>query len=265
MNIFLREMKANRKSLILWCAGMFFMIIASMGKYSTFVASGQSISLLMADIPQSIKAILGFGDFDLTKASGFYGLMYIYLVIMTTIHASMLGAGIISKEERDKTAEFLMVKPVSRSKVVTSKLFAALVNVLVLNLVTTGLSIIILNQFSNGESITSEIQILMLGMFILQLIFLFIGTGIAAASRNPWIPGSAATTILLVTFIISIIVDINSNLAFLKYFSPFKYFDAKNMMKDGALDPFYVILSFVIIAVLILITFSAYKKRDMKI
>jgi len=150
-----------------------------MAKYATFSASGQSINDLMASIPTTIKAILGFGNFDLTKASGFYGLLYLYLIIMATIHAAMLGANIISKEERDRTAEFLMVKPVSRSRIITAKLLAALVNVVVLNLVTLVFSLSILGQYSNGEPITGEILLLMLGMFILQIMFLSIGTAIA--------------------------------------------------------------------------------------
>jgi len=146
MNIFLREIKANTKSLILWSIGMFFMIISGMVKYSGFSASGQSMNEIMSQVPKSIRAVLGMGDFDLTKASGFYGMLYLYLLIMVTIHASMLGANIISKEERDKTTEFLMVKPVSRTGIITAKLLAALANVIILNIVTLALSISIVGR-----------------------------------------------------------------------------------------------------------------------
>ena len=44
---------------------------------------------------------------------------------MATVHAAMLGADIISKEERDKTAEFLFVKPISRNKIIISKLLGS--------------------------------------------------------------------------------------------------------------------------------------------
>ena len=64
--------------------------------------------------------LLGFSDLDLSKVSGYYGMLFIYLLLMATIHAAMLGATIIAKEERDKTSEFLFVKPVSRSKVITT-------------------------------------------------------------------------------------------------------------------------------------------------
>lgn len=265
MNIFLRELKAHRKSLLFWSIGMFFMVIGGMAKYATFATSGQSINDLMSSIPDTIKAILGFGNFDLSKASGFYGMLYVYLVVMATIHASMLGANIISKEERDHTTEFLMVKPVSRNLIITSKLLASFVNILILNLVTLVFSLSIIGKYSNGENINREIIVLMTGMFILQVIFLFIGTCIAAISRNPAVPASIATSVLLLGYILSVIVDINKNLAFLKYITPFKYFDPNDMISGGGLDPLFVFLSITIIAALLFVTYTAYQKRDMRI
>jgi ABC-2 type transport system permease protein len=265
MNIFIREMKAHRKSIIFWSIGMLFMIVSGMGKYSSYSGSGQSITDLMAKIPSTLKAVLGFGNFDVTKASGFYGMLFLYLVIMVTIHAAMLGANIISKEERDKTTEFLMVKPVSRTAVITAKLLAALANVLILNLVTLVFSLTIVGKYSKGEAIAGDIQILMIGMFILQVLFLFIGTGIASISKNPRISASAATTVLLVAFIISISIDMNSNLEGLKYITPFKYFVAEKIMYGGGLDPVFIVLSLVLIAALGCVTYVFYKKRDLNI
>jgi ABC-2 type transport system permease protein len=265
MNIFIREMRAHRKSLIAWCIGMLFMIVSGMGKYSAYVESGQSVNELISTMPKTLRAVLGFGDFDLTKASGFYGILFLYLVIMATIHASMLGANIISKEERDKTTEFLMVKPVSRNNIITSKLLAAILNVIILNLVTLILSITITGKYSRGEEITGDILILMVGMFILQLLFLFIGTGIAAVSKNPKTSSSIATSVLMIAFIISVITDMNNKLEGLKYVTPFKYFSAGSIMYGGGLEPVFVILSFVIITIFIYVTYAFYKKRDLNV
>lgn len=264
MNIFIREMKAHRKSLIAWSIGMLFMIAAGMGKYTSYTGSGQSLNDILGKMPKTLKAILGFGTLDVTRASGFYGMLFLYLLIMVTIHAAMLGANIIAKEERDKTTEFLMVKPVSRTSVITSKLLAALVNVVVLNLITLVLSIAIVGQYAKGEQIAGDVVILMVGMFIAQLLFLFIGTGIAAVSKNPKVSASIATTVLLVTFIFSVLVDMSDKLTVLKYITPFKYFDAQHLMENG-LEPVYTVLSLVIIALMLWITYTFYKKRDLKV
>ena len=264
MNIFLREIKAHRKSLIFWCIGMFFMIVAGMVKYLGYSSSGPSINDLVAQIPKSIQSVLGFGTFDLTKATGFYGMLYLYLTVMAAIHASMLGAGIISKEERDKTSEFLFVKPVSRNRIIASKILAAFVNIIVLNIITCTASMLVFGYYGKGEDISGEIMKLMTGMFILQLMYMFIGTGVAAVSKKPKTAASTATGIMLFTFILSVAVDMSVKLEGLKYFTPFKYFSAKDLMVEG-FNSVFIILSIAIIAALLSITFVFFKKRDLHV
>lgn len=262
MNIFIREMKAHRKGLILWIIGMLFMIVASMGKY---VATSQTGGLneMMAKMPKSMQAIMGTGTFDLTKVSGYYGILFIYIILIATIHGAMIGADIISKEERDKTSEFLLVKPVSRKNIITSKLLAAIANIVILNICTLIVSLSTVNKYGNGEDVTQDIVILMIGMFILQVMFMVIGTSIAAVLKNPKVATSISTGILLTTFLISLIIDISSNFQWLKYLTPFKYFEAKNLMYGGGFDLVFVILSLVIIGALTTVTYIFYNKRDL--
>lgn len=266
MNIFIREMRAHRKSLIIWAFGILFMVAAGMGKYEAYTANGgQNMKELLTQIPKSVQTILGMGSLDVTSASGYFGMLYLYLALMAVIHAVMLGADIISKEERDKTSEFLFVKPASRNKIITSKLLAALANIVIFNIITLVSSIAIMGKYAKGKSITGDIIILMIGMFFLQLIFMAVGTGLAALTKNPKSATGGATGIVLITYILSIIVALNDKLVNLKYITPFKYFEASDLLTRGGLDPFFVILSVLIIAGLISVTYVFYDKRDLNI
>ncbi len=265
MNIFLKELKSHRKSLIFWCIGVFLMVASGMSKYEAYSSSGQSMNELLADMPKSLAAVLGFNDLDVSKASGYYGLLFLYLLLMATIHAAMLGATIIAKEERDKTAEFLFVKPVSRNKIITAKLLAAFVNILIFNLVTFVSSIALMGKYSHGGEINEDIAITMAGMFILQVLFMVIGSALAAVKKKPKTAASQATAILLLTYILSVAIDLNEHIEGLKYITPFKYFEAKNVMYGGGLDVVFVLISFVLIAVLLYVTFAFYRRRDLNI
>jgi ABC-2 type transport system permease protein len=265
MNIFFREMKAYRKSLIIWGIGMFFLIVGGMGKYAGSTASGQSLNEIMTQMPKSLGAVFGVGVFDLSKASGFYGVLFMYIAVMAAIHASMLGANIISKEERDKTSEFLFVKPVSRSRVISFKLLAALTNVIIFNIISAVTSAAIVGYYAKGEDVNGIIAKLMVGLFILQLIFMFIGSGIASASKNPKTAPGAATGILLFTFILSIGIDLNEKLDALKYITPFKYYEARLMMYGGGFKAVYLAISACLIAALLYITYTSFRKRDLNV
>lgn len=263
-NVFWREIKANSKSLLMWSIGIILLVAVSMGKYAGMSSAGQSINDFLAQMPHSLKAIMGIGIFDLTTAAGYYAVLFIYLSVIATIHAAILGADIIAKEERDKTADFLFIKPLSRSRVISSKLLAAFVNILVFNIITLVSSIIMVQYYNEGEPVIDLITKLMAGMLIMQLIFLFLGTALAAFIKSPQIAPSYAAGTLLITFIISIVIDINSRAEGLKYLTPFKYFDAKNIIYGRGFEPVYLILSCIIITVFIGGTYILYKNRDLK-
>ena len=265
MNVFKREMKAHRKSLIIWSISMLFLVGSGMSKFAVLSVGSENMNALMAKLPKSMQTIFGTGSFDLSKASGFYGMLFLYIVLMSTIHAAMIGSDIISKEERDKTSEFLFVKPISRNKIISQKLLAGLLNIIVLNIITLISSIAITSKYSKGETVTSDIILLMLAMFILQLVFLFVGTGLAAISKNPKTAVSATTGILLFTYILSVMIDMNSSFENLMYITPFKYFEAKNIMYGGGLNAVFVTMSVFIIAILLAVTYIFYKKRDLSI
>ncbi len=141
---------------------MVLLMASGMTKYSAYssTGSGQSISELLGTMPSSIKALLGFGSFDVGTMAGFFGVMFVYTELTAAIHAALLGAGILSKEERDKTAEFLMTMPVSRTAVITAKFLAGLVNIAVINVATW------LNRlghhpaYNNGVGIPARFQTL---------------------------------------------------------------------------------------------------------
>lgn len=265
MNVFLRELKAHRKALVFWCLGMFVLVWASMNKYAALKGGGQSINTVFNKMPKGLQAVLGMSGLDLTKVGGYYGILFIYLVIMAVIHSVLIGAEIISKEERDRTSEFLFVKPRTRIKIITSKLSAAVVNIGIFNIVTLVSSIVFVRAYSKTYSLDKDIILLMSAMFILQLIFFSVGTSIAAITRNPKNPASKATAALLATYILSVIVDINEKLKNLKYLTPFKYFEARSLLQNGKMDTIYLVLSFSIIIVLIGATYFSYRKRDLYI
>ncbi|CAM3828007.1 ABC transporter permease subunit [Mesobacillus zeae] len=262
MNLFWREMKANRKSLTIWSIGMVILIGSSMSKYAGFSASDQSVNSLMADMPDTMKAVMGIGDFDLATASGYYGLLFLYLILMGTAHAGMLGANILAKEERDRTAEFLFVKPVSRGRIMMLKLAAAVTNVSVFNLVTLSASSVFFIYFGEDEHFAKDLLILMVGMLLLQLLFLSIGMLIAALLKRPGKSGALSGAILLIAFVLSVAVNLKEELSVLKYVTPFQYFDAHQLMETG-FDPVFTGLSVSLTALFLLLAFRSYNRKDL--
>lgn len=265
MNLFFRELKSHRKALFFWSLGMFLMVFSGMAKYAGLQESGQSVSGLMDQFPKAVKIIFGIDGFDLSTIRGYYGVLYLYIALTLTIHAILLGTELISKEERDKTTEFLFVKPVSRVKVITAKILAGVCNIVILNVVTLGTSLLAVSYYNKGASISNDIYLLTVGLLFLQLIFFFTGMAIASASNKPKKSASIATAVLLITFILPFLVNFNDAFRMLRFATPFEYFDAKQMLQTSSFDVIYVSLATALIVVLVATTYAAYRRRDLSV
>ena len=155
-----------------------------------------------------------------------------------------------------------MAKPVGRSTIIMSKLAAAFANIVMVNLVSLGSSIVMVHSFNKGEGISGEIIMFMLSMFLVQLIFLALGAALAAGLRNAKSSGSIVTGILLIGFVISRITDMTDRLNFLNVLSPFKYYSYTNIVNGAGLNLLVVVLSLMLIAALLVWAFVSYQRRD---
>jgi len=264
MNIFLRELKANLKSLLIWSVIIALLIMMAVAKYSAFAGDPEMLKMLDA-MPKALLDAFSMRAFNLTTLSGFYGIMFIYFGLMGAIASAMWGSDIISKEERDKTVEFSLVLPVSRSKVITAKVLAALVNSIAFVLIIWGVSIVAVRQYNPDQAFYDFLALEMQAMFVIELIFLAIGLLLGCAMKQYKRSGSTAVAIILATYFMSIISGMQEKLDFLKYFTPFKYFDAGELLRTGQMDGTYLLISAAIIIVSVAVAYWVYNRRDLYI
>jgi ABC-2 type transport system permease protein len=265
MNIFLKELRDYRKALIFWSIAIIAFMLSAMSKYQGYQKSGTSINELISSLPAGLSAVLGFKGLDLQGAGGFYAMCALYLGILLGVHAVLLGSGIVAKEETDKTIEFLNARPVSRTRILFAKLLAAFAEIVFLNLFTALTSVATVAAFNDGPPVTGDIVFLMPSIFLIQLWFLIIGAAFAAVMRNPKHAGMYSAAVLLATFIISAFVDMTDRFSFLRYATPFKYFDPKTVFSQGRYETRYLIITAVAIPILLLASRFAYRGRDLKV
>ena len=105
----------------------------------------------------------------------------------------------------------------------------------------------------------------MRAMFAIELIFLAIGLLLGCAMKQYKRAGSTAVAIILATYFMSIMSGMQEKLDFLKYFTPFKYFDAGELFRSGTMNGTYLLISAAIIVVSLAAAYWIYNKRDLYI
>jgi ABC-2 type transport system permease protein len=264
VNIFLRELKANLRSLLIWAGIVLLFMTLGFSKFTAYEGNPELLAVLDSFPPAFLEAF-NMNAFNLTTVTGFWGVMFAYFALLLSIAAVMWGSDTISKEERDKTVEFALTLPVPRARVITAKTLAAFVNCIALLLFTWVISLINVAKYQPNEAFYEFLSLSILALFIIQITFLAVGVFLGCSMKHYKRASSVAVSLLLGTYFLSIISGLNENLEFLKYFSPFKYFDAGKMLRDSNIELPFVLLSVAIIAVCLVGAYITYSRRDLYI
>jgi ABC-2 type transport system permease protein len=174
MHIIKRELRANLKSLIIWMLVIVALVYVMNQEFSAYYDNPEMAQILDS-IPEGMMKAFGFENANLTTTVGFVSLASFYFYLLLGVHAILLGSGILSKEERDKTAEFFLTFPVSREKVILTKYIAGIINCVVLLLALIFSVIGTLLIYELDQNFYEFIILLAIALFMMQMIFLSIG------------------------------------------------------------------------------------------
>lgn len=265
MNVVLRELKAHRKSLIIWSVISALFMYLSMAKYTALAADAQASQDLMKALPSSMQAIFGMTGLDLTTITGYYGICFIFIAVMLAIHAGMLGAEIIAKEEVDKTAEFLYVKPISRARVLTEKLLAGLLLITILFVVTYATTFHSIALVNNGVVPLKELGIFSAALAIIQVTFYSLGILAATALNKPKRAAVLTSGVVLIAYIAYVLQGLSPDFNWLKNISPFAFFNAQDILSSLQINNGYALVCGAVTLVAITYGYVAYLRRDLRV
>ena len=177
------------------------------------------------------------------------------------LYAAMTGAGILSKEEQTGTAEFLLTHPVTRAAVVTGKLAALMLQILILNLLVYAMAVASIAAV--GDSIPwKELTLLHLAYLLVQVELGGICFGLSAFFRQ----GSLGIGMGLAMglYFVNILANITEEAEFLKYITPYGYAEGADILADGNLNTAYVLIGMALCAAGILTAFRQYCRKDIR-
>lgn len=264
MNIFFRELRANFKSLLIWSFIVILFNVMGFSKFSAYYNNPSMLKVLDA-LPPAMLEAFSMSAFNLTTLSGFFGIMITYFALILSIAAAMWGSDIISKEERNKTVEFSLSLPVTRTKLITAKTLVVVFNSIILVLITWGITLVSARQYNPDSAFNHFVALGVLTFFIQQMIFVAIGVFLGCAVKQHKLAGSLAISTILTAYFFSILAGLDKSMEFLKYFSPFKYFDPSLLLHESRIELPYVWLSLGIIVVAMVGAYLTYQKRDLYI
>ena len=261
MTIVRHELRLGRKAFIIWSGAVGFLLVVCIFLFPEMKGEMDSISTTFSDMG-SFTAAFGMDKLNFGTLVGYYAIECgNVLGLGGAFFASLCAASILCREEKERTAEFLLTHPVSRVRIITEKLIAVMLQVVAMNLIVFVLSIA--SMAAVGESIPwKEVTLLHLAFLIMQIELSGICFGISAFMHKGSIGVGLGVTFML--YFMNLISNITEKAKGLKYITPFAYCDGATIVSELKIDAVKVAIGMIICAAGITAAYLKYTKKDIR-
>jgi ABC-2 type transport system permease protein len=262
MNIYLHELKMSLKSVITWSLSIAVMILVFMSIFSGFAKDAAILNAALEKMPKELLMAFGMNGIDMSNVLGYFSMIFLFCQICLAIQASNYGFGLVSVEERDMTADFLLAKPVGRSSIMTSKLLAVFTALTITNTATWISSFVFINLFSDGRPYeTKTLVLLLLSIVVFQLFFLTVGVLISLFLKKVRSVTPFSMALAFGMYVLNAFGNMAGK-ANLEIISPFKHFEAGYIIANSAYNMPLVLISLSVIAVSVAASYMLYARRN---
>jgi ABC-2 type transport system permease protein len=262
MNIFRQEFNMRFRSVITWSVAIAVLILIYVSMFSSFAKQAELLNEMMANFPPQLLTAFGMTGVNMAEVLGFFGFAFLFTQICAAIQAAGYGFGLVSVEEREWTADFLMAKPVSRTYILTSKLLAALGGLLITDIVIWVASLLFVNLFSGGKTYeVKPLLLLLLSIVPFQLFFLSVGLVVSLLVKRVRNVTPYAMALGFGMYLLSVFGDLLGEAA-LEKITPFKHFAPHYILQHAAWDLPLVLISVAVIVISVVGSYLLYTRRD---
>lgn len=259
MVILKQELRQGRSTLVLWAAIIAFMLGICILIYPEMETQMADIGGMFSEMG-SFSAAFGMDKINFGEFTGFFCVECgNVLGLGGSFFAALLGISSLAKEERDKTAEFLLTHPVNREKIVTQKLCAIFLQIILLNIVVIAVTTV--SSSVIGETLKFKTAVLIfLAYFIMQIETASICFGISAFLSRAGM--GIGLGIAAMFYFLNIIANLTEGAKFLKYLTPFGYTEGADIVANGSINAGYLAVGIIFTVAGIIAAFVKYIKKD---
>ncbi len=261
MTLLLHELKRDRLKLLVWTAVIAGMLMISIVIYPQITSQMGDFGEMFSEMG-SFSAAFNMDKINFGEFKGYFAVECgNVLGLGGAFFAALLGIAALAREERERTAEFLLSHPVSRTYVVAQKLAAVLIEVLVLNLAVV--IVTVAASLAIGQEIDAKLFFLIfLGYLMMQLEIACVMFGVSAFLSGNGL--GIALGAAFVLYFMNILANLTDKAALLRYITPFAYADGTLIASSGAIELKYLLPGVVYAAIGVVAAFVHYGRKDIR-
>lgn len=261
MNVFWFELQKMIRSHLGWLLGGGALIAIYISVYPSFSEDAAATKKIFASLPPAVHAAIGFDPDVMFSFLGFLANIFTVILLFASIHGAIIGLGLLSRETRSGTTDFLLAKPRQRGRIYFAKLTAGLIICLDMSLWIILATFVMAKLVGVGEFSLRTFLLITSTFAFINLWFLAVG--IALSQLKPKLKSTVPTG-LAIGFGVFLVGTVGSliDAAKTRWIAPEKYFDFIYILENGSYELRYVAVGIVIIALSLIVGYHIYTKKD---
>lgn len=262
--MFKREYKFNFKSFLIWTIITLSIFLLVYLMYPAIMSSenAKMIDELVKVFP---KEVLVAFNMDIASMDSAFGWLKsegsVFLLLIISSYAGMLGSSILLKEENDKTIEYLNSLPIKRTTIILNKVLVGIINITALTLLIGIFNYIGLTI--SGEFNTKQFILLSLTPLFSALVTFFICLFISTFTHKTKKTLGISLGIVLVSYMLNTFSAMAKEVEFLKYFSVFTLADIRNVIMNSSINLTVILITIILSISFLSLTIINYNKKEL--
>ncbi|MBE6155210.1 MAG: hypothetical protein E7164_00440 [Firmicutes bacterium] len=262
--MFKREMKINFKSFIVWLSVLLSVFLITFLMYPSIINSDniKMMDELMSVFPEEmLKAF----NFDISSMESAYGWLksegFVFVLLIIGCYSGILGSNLLLKEENDQTIEYLNSLPITRSKIISSKVTVGIIYII--------LMIVILGIFNyiglslSGDFDKKQYFLLSVTPMFSSLVIYFGCLFLSTFTHKTKKMSGISLGIVLVSYFFQMLSSMSEATEFLKYISIFTLADIRNVILKISINPIMIIISICLSLFFLVLTIIRYNDKEL--
>lgn len=239
MTLVKHELRQGRFSFCIWTAAIGLLLAVCIFLFPEMKGQMEEVNDMFASMG-AFTAAFGMDRLNFGTFIGFYAVECGNILgLGGAFYAALCAAGMISKEERDGTAEFLLTHPVSRMRVITEKLMTVFLQITAVNVIIYVVSAVSIGMI--GEAVPwKELNLLHAAYYMLQIEIAGICFGLSAFLKKGSVGVGLGVAVMF--YFLNLIANITEEAEFLKYITPFGYCEGADIVAEGIVNPLMLVI-----------------------
>lgn len=255
-------MARTRFALMWWVLGILGMAGYVVAVYPT-LSNLEDVSALYGEFPAALRSIIG--EVDVGTTDGWIHVEFMaWVPLILAIYGGIYAAGTISREVEQRTVDFVLGLPVSRSQFIASRLLVGTWNLLLICVIV--FAFLVAGVALTGETPSADRYALALAnAFLLSVALLAVYVAVAAAVDEQGRVTGITLGITLVMYIATAALRAAEAPQAVRWFTPFEHYQAAQAMSGDGLPVLPLVLLPAVATAAAAFALYWYNQRDIAI